>query len=83
MSRRELIDPESRPGLEAYLQALPDGYRAMDIADRRVVSARLRQARQFPPHPGVTWEDRAVPGPGGAGTGRSAGHLSADLPAAG
>src|SRR5215469_6830734 len=67
MSRRDLIDPESRPPLDLLLEALPGGFNAIpDIVARREVTAQLFAAIEVPPNPNVTYEDRMVPGPEGA-----------------
>src|ERR1700734_119449 len=67
MSRRDLIDPESRPPLDMLLDALPGGFNAIpDIVARREVAAQLLAAIEGPPNPNVTHEDRMVPGPEGA-----------------
>ena len=42
MSRRDLIDPESRPPLDQLLEVLPGGFNAIpDIAARREVTAQV------------------------------------------
>ena len=67
MSRRDLIDPESRQPLDQLLTFLPGGFNAIpDIVARRETSAQLLAAVEVPPNPNVTHEDRAVPGPEGA-----------------
>ena len=67
MSRRDLIDPESRPPLDMLLEALPGGFNAIpDIVARREVAAQLLAAIEVPPNQNVTHEDRKVPGPEGA-----------------
>jgi acetyl esterase/lipase len=67
MSRRDLIDPESREPLEQLLTVLPGGFNAIpDIVARRETAAQLLAAVPVPPNPNVTHEDRAVPGPAGA-----------------
>ena len=67
MSRRDLIDPESRQPLDQLLTFLPGGFNAIpDIVARRETSAQLLAAVEVPPNPNVTHEDRAVPGPQGA-----------------
>jgi acetyl esterase/lipase len=66
MSRRDLIDPESRPPLDMLLEALPGGFNAIpDIVARREVAAQLLAAMEVPPNPNVTHEDLMVPGPEG------------------
>ena len=67
MSRRELIDPESRPPLDEMLAVLPGGFNSIpDIVARREVFNQALAAIKPPPNPNVTHEDRAVPGPEGA-----------------
>ena len=67
MSRRDLIDPESREPLDQLLEALPGGFNAIpDIVARREAVAQLLASIAEPPSPNVTREDRAVPGPEGA-----------------
>src|SRR6201991_5190893 len=67
MSRRDLIDPESRQPLEQLLAVLPGGFNAIpDIVARRETAAQLLAAVPVPPNPNVTHEDRTVPGPAGA-----------------
>ncbi len=67
MSRRELIDPESRIPLDALLEALPGGFNAIpDIVARRATVTAVLATIEVPPNPNVTSEDRAVPGPDGA-----------------
>jgi acetyl esterase/lipase len=67
MSRRDLIDPESREPLDQLLAVLPGGFNAIpDIVARREAAAAMLAAIEVPPNPNVTHEDRAVPGPEGA-----------------
>jgi acetyl esterase/lipase len=67
MSRRDLIDPESRQPLDQLLAVMPGGFNSIpDIVARRDASAQLLAAMEVPPNPNVTHEDRAVPGPEGA-----------------
>jgi acetyl esterase/lipase len=66
MSRRDLIDPESRVPLDALLEVLPGGFNAIpDIVQRRTALSGMLAALEVPPHDNVTSEDRAVPGPEG------------------
>ena len=66
MSRRELIDPESRVPLDQLLEALPGGFNAIgDIVTRRATVEAMLAAMPVPPNPNVTTEDRTVPGPAG------------------
>ena len=66
MSRRELIDPESRVPLDQLLEALPGGFNAIaDIVARRATVEAILAAMPVPPNPNVTTEDRTVPGPAG------------------
>jgi acetyl esterase/lipase len=67
MSRRDLIDPESRPPLDQLIEALPGGFNAIpDIVARRAAVTQMMGAVEIPPNPNVTSEDRTVPGPDGA-----------------
>lgn len=67
MSRRDLIDPESRVPLDALLEALPGGFNSVpDIAARRAAMEQMLAAIPVPDNPNVTKEDRSVPGPEGA-----------------
>jgi len=67
MSRRDLIDPESRQPLDQLLEVMPGGFNAVaDIVARREVFAQLIAAIEAPPNQNVTHEDRTVPGPPGA-----------------
>jgi acetyl esterase/lipase len=67
MSRRDLIDPESRQPLDQLLAVMPGGFNAIpDIVARRDVAAQMLAAIEVPPNQNVTHEDRAVPGPAGA-----------------
>jgi len=66
MSPRDLIDPESRPPLDALLQAMPGGFNAIpDIVQRRAAVEALLGALPVPANPDVVKEDRTVPGPEG------------------
>jgi acetyl esterase/lipase len=66
MSRRDLIDPESRVPLDALLEALPGGFNAIaDIAARRATVEQMLAMMEVPPNPNVTTEGRTVPGPEG------------------
>ncbi|WP_336212817.1 alpha/beta hydrolase [Nonomuraea sp. LPB2021202275-12-8] len=66
MSRRDLIDPESRPALDAMLDMLPGGFNAIsDIVQRRAAVSAMLSAIEVPENPNVTKEDRTVPGPDG------------------
>ena len=67
MSRRDLIDPESRQPLDQLQAVLPGGFNAIpDIVARRETAAQLLAAIEVPPNENVTHEDRTVPGPAGA-----------------
>jgi acetyl esterase/lipase len=67
MSRRDLIDPESREPLDQLLAVMPGGFNAIpDIVARRAAAAQLLAAIEVPPNPNVTREDRPVSGPEGA-----------------
>lgn len=67
MSRRDLIDPESREPLDQLLQVMPGGFNAIDdIVQRRAAVTQMLAAVEVPPNPNVTSEDRPVPGPDGA-----------------
>ena len=64
MSRRDLIDPESRSTLDALLEAIPGGFNAIpDITARRATVQQMLAAIEVPQNPNVTKEDRSVPGP--------------------
>ena len=66
MSRRDLIDPESRGPLDALLEVQPGGFNAIpDIVARRAALTQLQASLEIPPNPNVTSQDRAVPGPDG------------------
>jgi acetyl esterase/lipase len=66
MSRRDLIDPESRVPLDALLGFLPGGFNAIpDIVARRATVAQILASMPVPPNPNVETEDRTVPGPDG------------------
>jgi acetyl esterase/lipase len=67
MSRRDLIDPESRQPLDELLAVLPGGFNAIpDIVARRDAFTQMIAAIEVPPNQNVTHEDRTVPGPAGA-----------------
>jgi len=67
MSRRELIDPESRLPLDALLEVLPGGFNAIpDLLTRRAAVTAMLAMIEVPPNPRVTSLDRAVPGQDGA-----------------
>ncbi len=67
MSRRDLIDPESRVPLEALLAFLPGGFNAIgDIVTRRATLEQVLASMEVPANPAVAKEDRTVPGPDGA-----------------
>jgi acetyl esterase/lipase len=67
MSRRDLIDPESRVPLDQLAEVMPGGFNTIpDIATRRVVAHQLMTAVPVPPNPNVAHEDRVIPGPEGA-----------------
>ena len=67
MSRRDLIDPESRVPLDGLLQVMPGGFNAIpDIVQRRAAVAALLAAMPVPPNENVTIKQRTVPGPDGA-----------------
>src|SRR6201996_3610765 len=67
MSRRDLIDPESREPLDQLQAVMPGGFNAIpDIVARREAAAQMLAAIPVPPNPNVTHEDRTVPGPQGA-----------------
>jgi len=67
MSRRDLIDPESRVPLDQLLEVLPGGFNSIpDIVKRREALAAVFQAVEAPENPNVSKEDRTIPGPDGA-----------------
>jgi acetyl esterase/lipase len=67
MSRRDLIDPESRVPLDQLLEVMPGGFNSIgDIVKRREALAQVFAAVEAPENPNVTKEDRTVPGPDGA-----------------
>lgn len=67
MSRRDLIDPESRVSLDAFLEVLPGGFNAIpDVHARRVAAAAVLAALEIPENPRVTHEDISIAGPDGA-----------------
>jgi acetyl esterase/lipase len=66
MSRRDLIDPDSRGPLDALLEVLPGGFNSVpDIVERRAVLTQLLAGLEVPPNPNVTSQDRVIPGPDG------------------
>ena len=66
MSRRDLIDPESRVPLDGLLEVLPGGFNAIpDIVARRAAVEQMLAAIEVPENPNVTKEDRTLPGPDG------------------
>ena len=66
MSRRDLIDPDSRGPLDALLEVLPGGFNSVpDIVARRAVLTQLLAGLEVPPNPDVTSQDRVIPGPDG------------------
>jgi acetyl esterase/lipase len=66
MSRRDLIDPEMRPPLDALLNALPGGFNAVpDIVQRRAAIEAMNSGIEIPDNPDVAKQDRTVPGPDG------------------
>lgn len=66
MTRRDLIDPESRVPLDALLAAMPGGFNAIpDIVARRATLEAVFASMPAPEFPGVAKEDRTVPGPEG------------------
>jgi acetyl esterase/lipase len=63
MSRRDLVDPESRVALDALLAAVPGGFNAIaDITARRAAVEQLLAAMEVPANPDVGTQDRTVPG---------------------
>jgi acetyl esterase/lipase len=67
MSRRELIDPDSRGPLDQLLEILPGGFSSIPgIVERRAALTQLLAAMEVPPNPNVNSEDRTVPRPEGA-----------------
>jgi acetyl esterase/lipase len=66
MSRRDLIDPESRVPLDALLEVMPGGFNSIpDIVQRRATVANMLAGMEVPENPNVVKEDRTVPGPDG------------------
>ncbi len=66
MSRRDLIDPDSRVPLDALLEAIPGGFNAIpDIVTRRATVQQLLASMPTPEHPNVGSDDRMIPGPAG------------------
>ena len=66
MSRRDLIDPEALTPLTALLEVVPGGFNAIpDIVRRRATAEAMLSGIEVPDNPGVTREDRTVPGPEG------------------
>jgi acetyl esterase/lipase len=67
VSRRDLIDPESRAPLEADLALLPGGLGSIpDIVERRARARAMPGAVEAVDDPRVVKEDRTVPGPAGS-----------------
>ena len=67
MSPRDLIDPESRISLDAFLEALPGGFNAIpDIHARRATASAVLASLEIPENPRVIHEDIAIAGPDGA-----------------
>ena len=67
MSRRDLIDPESRASLDAFLEVLPGGFNAIpDVQARRAAAAAVLAALEIPENPRVNHEDISIAGPLGA-----------------
>lgn len=66
MSRRDLIDPESRVPLDALIEAMPGGFNAIpDIVVRRATLTQMFAMMPVEENPRVAKEDRTVPGPEG------------------
>jgi acetyl esterase/lipase len=66
MSRRDLIDPESRIPLDGLMEVLPGGFNAIpDIVQRRAATEAMLAAIEVPDNPNVSKEDLTVPGPEG------------------
>ena len=66
MTRRDLIDPESRVPLDALTEAMPGGFNAIpDIVARRATLEAVLATMPKPEFPGVATQDRTVPGPAG------------------
>ncbi|HEY5820528.1 MAG TPA: alpha/beta hydrolase [Propionibacteriaceae bacterium] len=66
MSRRDLIDAESRVPLDGLMQVLPGGFNAIpDIVQRRAATDAMLAAIETPENPNVAVEVLAVPGPDG------------------
>ena len=66
MSRRDLIDPESRAPLDQLLQVMPGSFNAVpDIVARRATVEQLFGMLTPPENPNVLVEDRSIPGPAG------------------
>ena len=66
MSRRDLIDPESRVPLDALLEVMPGGFNAIpDIVARRAAVEQIFAMLPLVENPDVAKEDRTVPGPDG------------------
>ncbi|PRZ41236.1 acetyl esterase/lipase [Antricoccus suffuscus] len=67
MSRKGLIDPESREPLEQLLAAMPGGFNAIpDVVARRAALKSIFEGVEAPEFPDVLVEDHMVPGPDGA-----------------
>lgn len=65
---RERIDPESRAGLDEYLEAVPGGFSSIpNIVERRIaIKRRLEElTADLPPNENVITEDRVLAGPDG------------------
>jgi acetyl esterase/lipase len=66
MSRRDLIDPESRVPLDALLEVMPGGFNAIpDIVARRAAVEQIFAMLPLVENPDVAKEDRPIPGPDG------------------
>lgn len=53
MSRRDLIDPESREPLDQLLEAMPGGFNAIPDIARRAAVIQMLAAIEVPPNPNV------------------------------
>lgn len=66
MSRRDLIDPDSRAPLDDLMKVLPGGFNAIpDIVQRRAAIDAMLAAIEVPDNPNVSKKDLTVPGPDG------------------
>lgn len=66
MSRRDLIDPDSRVPLDQLIAAMPGGFNAIpDIVARRATLEAVLATMPVVENPNVAKEDRPVPGPEG------------------